>query len=269
MIVDRRTPEVGCPVVSQTSHRLVAERVISAMRERLDETLSLEAMAEIGSLSPFHFCRVFRQVTGVPPHEFLTALRLAAAKRLLLTTPLSVTDVCFEVGYSSVGSFTTRFTRSVGLPPLRLRQLAGEAARPPQLTPSSAASVAAVETGIRGKVAVPGAFTGVIHIGAFPSRLPQSRPVGCVRLTKPGDFRIGVLPDGWYYLLAVAYPRSYDVMTYLVSEHGSYVGGSEQPVLVSGGRAEKPVNLLLRRPRLTDPPVLTAAPFVKYAAGLC
>ncbi len=257
MVVEQR--------VLDLSHRVIAERVISVMRERLDETLTLEALAEIGSLSPYHFCRVFRQVTGIPPHEFLTALRLAAAKRLLLTTPLSVTDICFEVGYSSLGSFTTRFTHSVGLPPLRLRQLVEGVAGSPRLAPGSGDSSIDLQAGIRGEVLVPGGFVGMIHVGVFPTRLPRSRPVGCTRLAGPGIFCIRDVPDGRYYLLAVAYSRSYDVLSYLLSEHGSYVGCSEEPVLVRGGQALEMVKLHLRPPRSIDPPILTAAPFVNQA----
>ncbi len=104
-------------------HRLAVERVIAVMRERVDHALPLHAMAEIAHLSPYHFARVFRQVTGIPPGEFLGALRLERAKVLLLATDLSVAEICFEVGYNSLGTFTTRFRRLVGLSPGRMRGL--------------------------------------------------------------------------------------------------------------------------------------------------
>lgn len=91
------------------------------MRERVDDTLPLHAMAEIAHLSPYLFTRAFRQFTGIPPGEFLATLRLERAKQLLLTTDLSVAEICFEVGYNSLGTFTTRFTRLVGLSPGRVR----------------------------------------------------------------------------------------------------------------------------------------------------
>ncbi|MGN6756561.1 MAG: helix-turn-helix domain-containing protein, partial [Thermomicrobiales bacterium] len=100
------------------------ERVVAVMRAQPGEPLRLSDLAEIAALSPFHFARTFRQVTSIPPGEFLAALRLAQAKRLLLTTDLRVTDICCEVGANSLGTFTSRFTQQVGLPPARLRQLA-------------------------------------------------------------------------------------------------------------------------------------------------
>src|ERR1700760_4201675 len=105
----------GCRKYTIASRGRPAERVILSMRECLDEPISLSDMADIACLSPYHFNRVFHQVTGLPPTKFLYALRLSTAKRLLLTTSLSVTDVCFEVGYNSLGTFTTRFTQLVGL----------------------------------------------------------------------------------------------------------------------------------------------------------
>ncbi len=108
------------------SHRATVERVVAEMRERVDETLSLRAMAEIAHLSLYHFARTFRRVTGIPPGEFLGALRLQRAKELLLTTDLSASEVCFEVGYKSLGTFTSRFTQLVGVSPGRMRRLTEE-----------------------------------------------------------------------------------------------------------------------------------------------
>src|SRR5436190_3206023 len=98
-------------------HREAIDQVIRTMRTRLHEPLSLEDMADIACLSPYYFNRVFHQVIGIPPGEFLATLRLESAKHLLLTTSLSITDICFEVGYAGLGSFTTRFTQLVGVPP--------------------------------------------------------------------------------------------------------------------------------------------------------
>lgn len=110
------------------SRQRAVERVIAAMRERIDGALSLGAMAEIAHLSPFRFVRVFRGITGIPPGEFLGALRLERAKQLLLTTDLSVSEVCFEVGYNSLGTFATRFKQLVGVQLSRMRSLPEELA---------------------------------------------------------------------------------------------------------------------------------------------
>src|SRR2546425_11545524 len=106
------------------AHTQAARCAIQAMHTHLHEVLTLEDLASVACLSPSHFTRVFRRLLGIPPVEFLSALRFQAARRLLVTTSLSVTDICFEVGYTSMGSFTSRFTQRVGLSPRLLRQRA-------------------------------------------------------------------------------------------------------------------------------------------------
>ncbi len=99
-------------------HMTLVERVIQMMHVYVAESLSLEDMADIACLSPYYFNRIFHQHIGIPPGEFFATLRLHVAKRLLLTTEASITEICFSVGYSGLGSFTTRFTQLVGLSPV-------------------------------------------------------------------------------------------------------------------------------------------------------
>src|SRR6516165_4782877 len=87
------------------SHERAVERVICTFRDRLDENISLKEMAAVAYMSRYHFNRTFRQVTGLPPCRFLTKLRVEAATRMLLDTDHSVTDICLEVGYTSLGTF--------------------------------------------------------------------------------------------------------------------------------------------------------------------
>ena len=126
MTVDTRIDTLRHRASTVASRRHAVEKVIGVMHEQLGQALSLEDMAAIANSSPFHFNRVFRQVVGIPPAQFLYALRLQKAKHLLLTTTLNVTDVCYEVGYNSLGSFTTRFTDLVGVSPTHLRRLADD-----------------------------------------------------------------------------------------------------------------------------------------------
>src|SRR5712692_6429375 len=106
--------EEGGWQVTLAAQTQAVERAIQTMHTHLHEVLTLEDLASVAYLSPSHFHRVFCRLIGIPPGEFLSALRLQAARRLLVTTSLSVTDICFEVGYTSTGSFTSRFTHLVG-----------------------------------------------------------------------------------------------------------------------------------------------------------
>ncbi len=76
-------------------------RCVELMRVRLSEDISLDELAVEAQLSPFHFARMFKQSLGVPPRVYLTRLRLEKTCHLLETTDLPVTEIAFEVGYSS------------------------------------------------------------------------------------------------------------------------------------------------------------------------
>ena|SRR5579872_2510031 len=248
-----------------SSYSLAVEQVIQTMRAQVSEPLSLEEMAEIACLSPFHFHRMFRSITGIPPGEFLAALRLEAAKRLLLTTSLSVTDVCFDLGYTSLGTFTSRFKQLTGFAPLQLRHVADEladtAAEPLFAAHREARRLTLVhDGGVSGTITAPGPFAGVIFAGLFPTPMPRGRPVACMTLTAPGGFQLGPVPDGQYYLLAAAVPWSPCALAYLLPDRGSLIGVAEQPVLVRGDRAIAPVNLALRPRGVADPPILGVFP---------
>ncbi len=87
-----------------------------------DKPLSLDEMARIACLSPNHFLRTFRQIFRQSPHQYLTALRLERAQKLLAGTALSVTEVCYAVGFASLGSFSWLFRRRFGISPEVFRQ---------------------------------------------------------------------------------------------------------------------------------------------------
>lgn len=103
--------------------RTEIEKVVHGLRKHYAESLTLTDLGEMASLSPFHMSRLFCDETGLPPVSFLTAVRMEAARSKLLRTGDSVTDICFQVGYSSLGAFSNRFARTVGLSPGRYRRL--------------------------------------------------------------------------------------------------------------------------------------------------
>jgi hypothetical protein len=114
---------------------------------------------------------------------------------LLLNTNRSVTDICFEVGYNSLSTFTRRFTQRVGLGPREFRYLAD------RITPASVESLCAHYTELTGQATLNPSVEGFvdstqqdcgpIFVGLFRAHIPQSRPVGGALLTWPGAFRVG------------------------------------------------------------------------------
>lgn len=241
------------------AHYEAVSRVIELMHEKLEEPLSLQDMSRVAFISQFHFNRVFRQVTGIPPHQFLYALRLESAKRLLLTTEESVTDVCFDVGYNSLGTFTRRFTELVGLSPSRFRALMESASSVLQHLESQAGGPDAPGHFIEGRADAPEGFKGTIFLGLFSTPMPQGSPVVGTVLTQPGDFRLPPAPDGDYHILAAGLPWSEDHREYLLYE-SALRGGA--PVCVRGGKAVGPAELVLRPPTRFDPPILLSLPLL-------
>jgi len=91
------------------------------VRDRIDreyaQPLDVEALARSVHMSAGHFSRQFRQAYGESPYSYLMTRRIERAMALLRRGDLSVTEVCFEVGCSSLGTFSTRFAELVGVPP--------------------------------------------------------------------------------------------------------------------------------------------------------
>jgi AraC-like DNA-binding protein len=86
------------------------------------DRITLQNAASQACLSPFHFNRLFARAFGETPHEFVTRTRIEEAKKLLLAENRSVTDICFDVGYESLGSFSLRFRTLTGLSPASFRR---------------------------------------------------------------------------------------------------------------------------------------------------
>jgi AraC-like DNA-binding protein len=99
------------------------------VRDRIDleyaQPLDVEALARGVNMSAGHLSRQFRLAYGEPPYAYLMTRRIERAMALLRRGDLSVTEVCFEVGCASLGTFSTRFTELVGVPPSTYRAQRG------------------------------------------------------------------------------------------------------------------------------------------------
>jgi len=92
-------------------------RAVDYIHDNASRPVDLADIAAAAALSPHHFHRLFRRALKRTPHSYMSDLRLRRAARLLARTDLPVTEVCFSVGFSSLGSFSTLFTRIYGLAP--------------------------------------------------------------------------------------------------------------------------------------------------------
>jgi AraC-like DNA-binding protein len=259
----------GERLVTTVAHTQAVEQAIQIMHSNMQEFLTLEDLAAAAYLSPYHFNRIFRRLIGIPPIEFLSALRFQMARHLLLATTLSVTNICFEVGYTSTGSFTHRFTQLTGLSPRLLRKRAHEFSLSTDPAPdmeeppdSSMPHHIHMKNVLRGQISAPTDFQGTIYIGLFTSPIPQGRPVSCTRLCAPGPFLLRNVPDGIYYLMSAAFPMASELQTYLLPGKKQLLSSSANPLIIHNGQISGDPDLVLRPPHLTDAPLVMALPLL-------
>lgn len=105
-------------------------RLLRRVKDRIDreyaQPLDVEALARGVHMSAGHLSRQFRRAYGESPYQYVMTRRIERAMTLLRATDMSVTDVCFTVGCSSLGTFSTRFTELVGMPPSQYRRDAAD-----------------------------------------------------------------------------------------------------------------------------------------------
>jgi AraC family transcriptional regulator len=115
----RRSDELELSRVGLVDRRI--RRAIEWMHAHMNRELPLEEIAAAAFLSPFHFARLFKKLTGASPHAYLATIRVARAQALLAETDLSVSEVSERVGYSSPSHFTKAFRQATGLAPRAYR----------------------------------------------------------------------------------------------------------------------------------------------------
>ncbi len=108
------------------------ERVLRLMDTRYSDRLDIDTLCDEAHFSRFHFIRTFRSRLRETPHQYLIRKRIDRARELLAMSDMSITDICFEVGFESLGSFSSLFRRAVGWPPSVYRARSAEQRRNPQ-----------------------------------------------------------------------------------------------------------------------------------------
>ena len=243
------------------AYQTAVERVVCHMKAHLDEPLDLDQLAQIAAISKFHFVRVFDEITGTTPHHFLACLRMQRAKELLLTSDSSVTEICLEVGYTSLGSFSKIFASLVGIPPQDFRTM------PKRLNAKLFARAVwryltapqpVPDPLLEGSVEGPPRPRGFIFVGTFDSGVPQGMPYSGTVLLRQGVFRIKRPLTAEFHLLAVLVPFSVSFTALAANLPVGLVASLRAPGLLSDGSA-RPC-LRLRPVRPTDPPIVLAFP---------
>ena len=109
------------PRAQQLSSRLM-RRLTEYIEAGLTRRLTLEELASVAELSPFHFARCFKATTGLAPHQYVVARRIELAKRLIVTTTEPVQNVAWSVGFENISHFRRQFAAQLGVGPGELRR---------------------------------------------------------------------------------------------------------------------------------------------------
>jgi len=254
-------------VISTTPHRgetveayeSAIIRVIRHMKENPAAPLDLDEISRIAAMSKFHLVRVFDEITGTTPHHFLACLRIQRAKEILLKTNSAITDVCMEVGYNSLGTFSKTFSELVGVSPVEFRAL------PKRLTAAQfAMAIWRYLAGrkrisgpvINGVVEGPRRPKGFTFVGTFTSGVPLGVPFSGTVMVGLGKFRIERPAAEEFHLLAAFVPLSAKLAEMVVNIPISLVAS----LRVQSEHSRSEPHLRLRPLRLTDPPIVLALP---------
>jgi hypothetical protein len=193
-------------------------------------------------------------------------MRLVRARELVLTTDAPIIAICFDVGYSSVGTFTRRFTASVGVSPRRLRWFSRNSQ--PEMSGTHSAANRSLSGSRRADVLVHCcglAEDAQLFVGAFPAPVPIGRPAACAMGTGNSTVVLRNVPPGRHYVLGAV--RRTTIGSGAAGDVETFVGVAEPSPVHIEGRALQEVTLSLRPVEVTDPPVVSFLPLLLHESG--
>lgn len=251
--------------MSDTAHAAV-ERVVRYIYGNLAEEITIDDMAQTAIFSKFHFSRIFLGVTGISPGRFLSAIRMQTAKRLLISTPLSVTEICYRSGYTSVGTFSSRFAAVVGVSPTGYRNSGGFISKVPVNARRNDWGACGT---IHARVSAPAELEcGPIFVGVFPDPIIQGRPIRYAVASAGGPCALDGIPQGTWHVLAHSFNCASTAIVYIpTNDEPPPLFASCGPTTVEASRQVRHIELRMQPIRMTDPPMLLAFPEVRHECG--
>ncbi len=238
------------------------EEAIEYMRNHLEADITSEELADKYCYSTYHFLRAFKEVTGVTPRHFLSALRIDASKQILFTPSSSILKTLLSVGYKSIGSYSSKFKQYVGQSPKKFKSEFELLYHFINLykDKKSYQTLPIAFSAITCHIKAPPNFNGLVFVGLFPRPIPDQKPIEGTVLLNEGICTFTHVPKGTYYILAAAIHWSKNPKDYFILDK-SLRGKFEQPIVV-GDDTMIEAEILLRDPRPYDPPILINLPLL-------
>jgi len=260
--LDQLALEEGQPCGPSPQASSVAQ-VVRHINANLNRKHTLEELAEIAGCSVWHFVRIFQRVTNLSPMTYLSASRIEAAKRLLVTSDARIIDICYDVGYNSLGSFGKRFTKLVGMSPRQVRSAALEFdARKFRSQFRIATEWLGASGGVQLALTAPehAGDDFLVFSGLFPANVPTLMPVTCGLREGIGDVNMRLPKAGYYRVFAVAIPRCADREDIVLQD--CTLRGSGGAVCITKDTDQAFLTVDLQEPHLLGPPLLPILPLM-------
>ncbi|MGV3466374.1 MAG: helix-turn-helix transcriptional regulator [Heyndrickxia sp.] len=247
---------------NRADHLQAVNISINYMKENIDTEITSEQLAYLVGYSPYHFSRIFKDITGVSPRHYLSALRIEAGKEMLISskTP-SILKILLSIGFRSLGTFGSKFKQFVGLSPRQFQLNASELHNfvNQYRDKSSPLHLASTPPVLSCHLEVPPTFKGLIFVGLFPRAIPDQKPIIGTAFTQSQTSCIfSDVPPGIYYVLVAALKWSLNPRDYFLLNR-ALRGKYDQPVKITE-TTDAEVKIRLRDPLPTDPPILVNLP---------
>lgn len=241
--------------------------ILTYMKEHVFDEVTIEEIAAHFGYSKFHFSRAFKKLTGFSAADYLSSLKIEHAKQELLQNKHSITDSSFDSGFSSLGTFSTTFTKKTGMSPREYKNqveslyhlakayddqenYAAYYAEKKQSEDNSQLSVS---------IHYPDDYkSGITFVGLFNSSIPNHKPVVGTALITQSSHTFMNIPDGQYYLLACSIEKTLNPLRYFILDD-CLRGKADYPLRFPED-STKQIDVYLREPLPEDPPILINLP---------
>ncbi|GAA0323948.1 helix-turn-helix transcriptional regulator [Bacillus carboniphilus] len=244
----------------------MVEKAIEYMKEHIEEEITTEELANYVGYSTYHFIRIFKEITGVPPRHFLSAIRIESSKQLLLHSSSTHLKTLLSIGFRSIGSFSSRFKQFVGISPKKFRK-----EQDTYVTHLELYQEKKTNSGVQGykkpplmtcHIKTPDYFKGILFVGLFPRPIPDQRPIVGTAISHTTRYCVFTdIPPGEYFVLAAGLRWGMNPKHYFLSEQ-SIRGKSDQISVKMDSILD--VKVELREPLPYDPPILINLPLLLF-----